>query len=273
MKNFNREISQDAGSVYRKTSYGMASAIHMIAALTKVFRLDDSVQERLNKFALNLSKFVHTLAYGSLAIEAFKDNRVLDGVAKVIDPLISNFSSIDNINLSKGISGGLNTIDFSQAHLVNKSEGMMTNLKSSFESIKNIANEIYSESPFSKERKIFLPPSQEKGHSLAFSGHLILLSSIAGLVFKPIEKIANIVRNIGAVIANTVTMYHPDNKKKLSGSLCNIYAVLDSVQKFLPEKTAEVINNINMAIYNIGIYCYGDLSHKRTVNTFDHYEE
>lgn len=250
----------------------MASALHMFAALTKIFKLENSLQERLNKFALNISKFVHTLAYGSLAIEAFKDNRMLDGVAKVLDPLISNFSSIDNINLSKGISGGLNTIDFSQAHLVNKEEGMMKNLKSSFDSMKKITSEVYSDNPFSKERKVFLAPSKEKGHSLAFSGHLILLSSIAGLVFKPIEKVANIVRNIGAVIANTVTMYHPDNKKKLSGSLCNIYAVLDSVQKFLPGNISEVINNINMAIYNIGIYCYGDLSHKRTVNTFNHYE-
>lgn len=58
-------------------------------------------------------------------------------------------------------------------------------------------------------------------------------------MFKPLEKVMNIVRNFGAVVANTVAMYHPDDQKKLSGSLFNIYAVLDSVQKFLPKPFSE----------------------------------
>lgn len=83
----------------------------------------------------------------------------------------------------------------------------------------------------------------------------------------------NLIRNIGAVIANTITMYHPDDQKKLSGSLFNVYAALDSVQKFLPEGSAEILNNINMGIYNISIYLYGNLSHRRTKNTFEHYSK
>lgn len=195
----------------------------------------------------------------------------MDAVSKILDPLMSNFSSIENINLTKGIAGGLSSLDFAQASRVSKKNGKKGNLQSNLTNMIEMAKEIYSNNPFSKQRKIFVCPSKEQGHSLALAGHTILVASSVGLIFKPLEKIMNIARNLGAVIANTITMYHPDNQKKLAGSLFNIYSALDSVQKFLPKNIAEVINNINMGIYNIAVFFYGDLSNKRTQNTFEHY--
>ena len=185
---------------------------------------------------------------------------------------MSNFSSIENMNLTKGIAGGLGVLDFAQASRATRTNGKKKNLRSSLKILKDMLKEIYSNNPLSKQRKIFVSPAKEKGHSLAFSGQLILLSSGLGLIFKPLEKVMNVARNIGAIISNTITMYHPDSQKKLCGTLFNVYAVLDSVQKFLPENIASSINNINMGLYNIAVYFYGDLSHQRTQNTFHHYQ-
>lgn len=214
---------------------------------------------------------VHSLAYGSLAIDALKDDRSMDAIVKVLDPLMSNFSSIENINLTKGISGGLGILDFAQASRVDQVNGKKQNLITSLQEVLNMAKEVYTNVLLSEKRKVFVSPEKESGHSLAFAGHLVLLSTSLGLLFKPIEKVMNIVRNLGAVVANTVTMYHPDDQKKLSSSLFNIYAALDSVQQFLPKPFSEIINNVNMGIYNIAIYYYGDLSRKRSINTFSHY--
>ncbi len=76
-----------------------------------------------------------------------------------------------------------------------------------------MAKEVYTGGLFSEKRKVFVSPENESGHSLAFAGHLVLLSTSLGLLFKPLEKVRNIVRNFGAVVANTVAMYHPDDQK------------------------------------------------------------
>lgn len=255
----------------RKFSYFFAAASHFFAVIAKLIKVNDRLQDKVNKFSLGLSKLVHTLAYGSLAVDALRDDRLIDAIAKTLDPLMSNFSSIENINLTKGIAGGLGVLDFAQAGRADKVNGKKQNLLTSCHEIWKMAKEVYTPKIFSQERKIFISPKKESGHSLAFAGHLILASTSLGLLFKPLEKIMNIARNLGAVIANTVTMYHPDDQKKLSGSLFNIYAALDSVQKFLPKPASEIINNVNMGIYNIAIYYYGDLSRKRTENNFNHY--
>lgn len=163
--------------LYRKVSYFTASGLHFIAALSKLLGLGIENQKKINGFALSLSKIVHTLAYGSLAIDAFQDNRIMDAVSKALDPLMSNFSSIENINLTKGIAGGLNTLDFAQASRVPKKNGKKENLKFNLKKMVDMAKEIYSNNPFSKNRKIFVAPGKEQGHSLACAGHLILASS------------------------------------------------------------------------------------------------
>lgn len=257
---------------YRLFSYLVASAGHLFAFATKALGMSDENQKKIDHFSLVFSKLVHSIAYGSLSLEAFKDHRTLDGISKILDPLISNFSEIENMNLSKGIAGGLNIIDFAQTQHTDKVSGIWNNLQRSLKVAKDMAKDIYKNGFFNEKRKIFLSPEQERGHSLAFSGHIVLASSIIGLLFKPVEKFANLIRNLGAVISNSVTMYHPDPQKRISGTLFNIYAALDSTQKFMPKAFADMINNVNMAIYNIAIFMYGNLSHKRTENDFKAYE-
>lgn len=260
------------GPDWRLASYGMASAFHSIAALNKLYNLNIfSSQKKIDNISLGASKIAHTLSYGYLAYEAIKDNRILDGIAKALDPLISNFSSLENINLMKGIGGGLNTIDFAQTKRVSKEGTWIDSLKSSFKAASQMVRDIYTINPLSKSSKILKFPKEEKGHTLALAGHTILFSSLLGLCFKPLNKVMNVIRHIGAFAANTVNMYHPDGQKKSAGSIFNIHSTLDALQKFLPKETADIINNLNMAIYNIAIYLYGNLSSKRTRNTFKQY--
>ncbi len=107
----------------RKFSYFLLRLLISFVVATKLLKVDDSLQKKVNSFSLGLSKLVHSLAYGSLAIVALKDDRSMDAIVKVLDPLMSNFSSIENINLTKGISGGLGILDFAQASRVDKING------------------------------------------------------------------------------------------------------------------------------------------------------
>lgn len=128
----------------RKFSYFFAAASHFFTVVTKLFKIDDSLQKKVNSFSLGLSKLVHSLAYGSLAIVALKDDRSMDAIVKVLDPLMSNFSSIENINLTKGISGGLGILDFAQASRVDKINGKRKNLITSIQEVSKMVKEVYT---------------------------------------------------------------------------------------------------------------------------------
>ena len=243
----------------------------MVSTVGKIFGLSEHSQKSIDSFALGASKVIHSINSGWLGIDALKDNRVLDGISKILDPLMSNFSSIENMNLTKGIAGCISILDLAQEKYADEDSGKLSNLRSNFSTTIKMCKDIYNSKFFSKDRKVFISPDKEKGHSFAVAGHLTLLSSIIGLTVPSLNKFMNFFRNIGGMIVNSVGMYHPDNHKKMSGSIFNIYAVLDMVQKFMPKDHAHIINNINMALYNMGIYFYGNLSHKRTVNKFKGY--
>ena len=255
----------------RLLCYSVASALHILAAMARLFGLKSDKLEVLEKFALRTSKTVHSIVYSLLAKDAFKKGRALDTVAKILDPLISNFCSVDNINLSKGFSGGLQILDFSQTKFNDHCPDFMKNLVNSFKLTKNMAKEIYNNDFFTKERKIFVDPKKEEGHSLAFSGHGVLASSILGLIFKPLNKSMNLIRNGFTMLSNTIAMQHPDSQKNISGLLFNSYSLMDTAQKFLPKPESDFLNQVNMAIYNITIFLYGDLSNKRSEGEFTNY--
>lgn len=256
---------------YRFLGYAGASMLHLFAAAARFIGFGEEKVNLFEKIALRASKAVHTVAYAVLAHQALKDNRALDALAKALDPLISNFFSIENINLSKGISGGLQLLDFSQASFNDLSNNLKENFEKSIKLTKSMAREIYNEDLFTKNRKVFVAPHKEKGHSLALSGHFVLLSSILGLAFKPLNKSMDLLRVFSSMVSNAVAMQHPDSQKNTSGLLFNVYGVLDTAQKFMPKRHSKLINHINMAVYNIAIFLYGDLSNKRSMDEFEHY--
>ncbi|NQY79077.1 MAG: hypothetical protein HRT47_02075 [Candidatus Caenarcaniphilales bacterium] len=255
----------------RLLGYSGAAALHGGAAIARLLGLKSEKLDVFEKIALRTSKTVHTIIYSLLAKDAFRKGRALDAIAKILDPLISNFSSVGNMNLSKGISGGLQILDFSQAKHGDQCPDFMKNLANSFKLTKTMAKEIYSKDSLTENRKIFVAPEKEEGHSLALSGHGVLASSILGLMFKPLNKSMNFIRNASAMLSNTIAMQHPDSQKNISGLLFNSYSVLDTVQKFLSKPKADFLNQVNMAIYNIAIFLYGDLSNKRSLEQFENY--
>ncbi|NQY79076.1 MAG: hypothetical protein HRT47_02070 [Candidatus Caenarcaniphilales bacterium] len=257
---------------YRFLGYAGASMLHLFAAAARFIGFGEEKVNLFEKVALRTSKAVHTLAYAVLAHQAFKDNRALDALAKALDPLISNFFSIENINLSKGISGGLQLLDFSQASFNDLSSNLKENLGRSIKLTKSMAKEIYNKDLFTKNRKVFVAPHKEKGHSLALSGHFVLLSSILGLAFKELNKPMDLLRVFSSMASNAVAIQHPDSQKNVSGLLFTIYGVLDSTQKLVTKNQANFINQLNMAIYDFAIFLYGDLSNKRSNSEFHNYQ-
>lgn len=258
----------------RLLAYSLPSVLHVAAAADKLLGLNIiKNQDRAQNIALNATKFANSLAYGGLSVQAFKDNRMLDAIAKFIDPVVTFFFPIEDINLARGISAGINNIDFSMAKMVPKNLGRWENLQANFEVGAKILKDIFNVKSFTKDSNIFVKPQNERGHNLALAGHLMVISSILGLAFKPLNRIMNLVKNCSGIMGNLVASYHPDPEKRLAAGLFNVSSAFDMVQKFTSKELSYIINNVNMAVYNMGLFFYGNLSNKRTENNFNHYNK
>lgn len=261
----------ELGVKSRLFAYSFAGVMHSLAGFTRILGIDDKKQKQFNKLCLNLSKAVHFYGYTALGLQAYKDNRMMDSFAKLLEPILTLFAPIEDFNLIRGIAGGIGVLDYSQAAHADKST-KKKNIETNFAALAKIAKEMLNGLFPLSQRKVFVGPEREKGHTLALGGHMITISSLLGTLFKPLAKYFNIPRNIGAIISNTVAGLHPDRDKKISGTLYNIYAGIDIVQKFLPKDIAEIVNNFNMTVFNAATFIYGNLSHKRTQETFEHYK-
>jgi hypothetical protein len=252
--------------------YNLASTLHLTAATYNIFSKNDSkINRSINKLALVSSKLVNLVDYLGHSIRAFKKNRSLDAIAKFIEPISVLLAPIGSINLVRGIGSGLSTIDYSQSSDIKDYRNFFSNLKENLITAYKMAEDIYGSGLLGKSRKIFTK-GEERGHTLAFSAHISLLSSILGFLFKDLSKYLNILRNFGAVLGNFITMSHPDKDKQSAGLLFNIYSVLDTLQKFMPDNYSSVINNLNMVFYNTGLNIFGNLSSKRSNGDFQDYE-
>lgn len=252
--------------------YDLASTLHLASAAINVFSSKESkINKFFNQFSLSASKFVNLFDYLGHSINACKNNRSFDAIAKLLEPISVLLAPIENINLVRGIGSGLSTIDYSQSSDVKDYSSFKANFIDNLNTAFKMAKEIYESGLIGKSRKIFIN-GKERGHTLAFAGHISLVSSILGLTFKSLNKYFNVIRNGGAMVANFITMSHPDKDKQHAGLLFNIYSLLDIVQKFMPENFASVVNNINMAFYNTGLHIFGNLSSKRSNGSFVDYE-
>lgn len=256
------------GGNKRLGAYLGASALHALAAAENIFSDPEKPSTKLSKIALLASNITHTIVYGKLSHQAFTKNRIFDAISKILDPLLSWLVPASEINMAKGIGSGIGLIDYGLAGRARTDQGKKTNFIESFKNWKTMMKEIFDHG-LGDNRKIFR--NKEEGHTLLLSGSIISLCSIISLMFKPLNKISTFVRNSASIISNTVTMYHPDNDKKVTGTIFNVYSVIDTLQKFTTGKLKDALNDIDMMLYNIGIFIYGGLSNKRDKGAFQHY--
>ena len=126
---------------------------------------------------------------------------------------------------------------------------------------------------FGNKRKI-MPKAKDEGHTMNFFGHLISLGSFLGVAFGAnkrnlMNKVGGVIRNLGGFLGDITMVLHGDKAFKLSGVFYAANAVIDMVQRFLPESIIDPINHFNMILNNLGTYFYADISRRRNEGSFE----
>jgi len=256
--------------------YIITSVLHGIAGLTSInnFLFSDKLKKLFDKITVSASKAVTSTTYAFLALDSFKKNRMFDFIARLLDPLFVPWMKLEDIHLARGMSAGLTLIDFSQmSKLPNKPMTKFENFFSNLKASVQMLEESFS-SGFGADRKLFVKAENDKGHTMALFGHLIMLGSMLGVFFGAnqrnlMNKIGGVIRNLGGFLGDITMILHGDESFVLSGCFYAANAVIDALQRFLPANIIDPINHFNMILNNVATYHYGKISRKRNENKFN----
>lgn len=258
---------------FPKYGYLVSSMMHAITGLNclKNF-LPKSLTDFLNTNTARVSKAVTSIRYAHLAIEALRNNKIFDFIARVLDPLFVPWMKLEDIHLARGMSAGMTLLDFTQNRLVgnaimSKTDNFFKNIKAGTKILEEIV-----QGGLGKDRKIFVGTEKDQGHTMALFGHMIFVGSLLGVMFgankrNVMNKIGGLIRNIGGFAGDMTMVQHKDPDMKRSGIFYAINAVIDALQRFLPKEIIDPINHFNMILNNIGTYFYGKISQNRNENT------
>lgn len=254
---------------FPKYGYWISSTMHAITGLNclKNF-LPKSLTDFLNTNTVRVSKAVTSIRYAHLALEALKNNKVIDFIARALDPLFVPWMKLEDIHLARGMSAGMTLLDFTQNHLVG--DGIMTKADNFFKNIKagtKILEEMV-QGGLGENRKIFVSTEQDQGHTMALFGHTIFVGSLLGVIFGAnkrnfMNKVGGLIRNVGGFAGDMTMVQHKDPDMQKAGIFYAINAVIDGLQRFLPKEIIDPINHFNMILNNIGTYFYGKISQNR----------
>lgn len=261
--------------------YILTSCLHALAGITNIKNfLPKKAKEFLDVNTVRLSKGVTSVNYFFLGIEALMKNRVLDFVARILDPIAVPWMNLEDIHLARGLSAGMTQIDNSQVDLVKKyqkGEGLMANLNAHVKAFGHMLKENLT-GGFRQHFDVFFGGKKDKGHSMALSGYLITTGSLIGVLFGANKrniwnKVGGVLRNVGGFFGDFTMMKYPEINNKISGAFYSVNAVIDALQRFLPKDIIDTVNHFNMILNNIGTYYFGQISRAKTDNKFTSYSD
>ncbi len=113
--------------------------------------------------------------------------------------------------------------------------------------------------------------NKDQGHTLVFAGTLTFLGSFLGVLFARksrdlANKIFGSIRSLGGIIADYTLLMHPDKNMKKAGVVTTLGTVIDSIQRFLPEKYINTINHLNLISSTIGSQIISNRSHEKNAD-------
>ena len=119
-----------------------------------------------------------------------------------------------------------------------------------------------------------MPKGKDEGHTMGFFGQMIAFGSFLGVAFGAnkrnlMNKVGGVIRNLGGFLGDITMILHGDKAFKLSGVFYAANAVIDAVQRFLPESIIDPINHFNMILNNLGTYFYAEVSRRRNEGSFE----
>ena len=87
------------------------------------------------------------------------------------------------------------------------------------------------------------------------------------------NKIFGTIRSIGGIIADYTLLMHPDKNMKKAGVVTTLGTVVDSVQRFLPDKYINTINHLNLINSTLGSQIISNRSHEKNANNVTVYSD
>lgn len=261
---------------FPKYGYLAACVMHAISGLTSIKQdiLPKGFKKLFDKVTVGLSKFTTSANYLSLAIEALKENRMFDFFARILDPLFVPWMKLEDIHLARGMSAGASLMDFSQNHKLKDKDrqGVIPNIIANAKATVSMIKEMI-QGGIGKNRKV-VPEGKDEGHTMHFFGQMISLGSFLGVVFGAnqrnfMNKLGGVIRNLGGFLGDITMIAHGDKAFKLSGVFYAANAVIDAVQRFLPQEIIDPINHFNMILNNLGTYFYAEISRRRNEGKFE----
>jgi hypothetical protein len=230
----------------------------VVSAGTDFVKIPELLKQAVDKYSVVLIKAVMITRYLETAVEAFKQNRIVESVGRLMGVAALPLVKLNDLTLATGLGEFIPQLDLAlegkvkqrrALNISDKPETKYENLKMWFSSLGEAYKEIFS-GGLGENRKLF-PTGKDEGHTLVMAGTLTFLGSALGMLLGAksrdlANKVFGSVRSLGGLVADYTLLTHPDSNMRKAGIVTTISSIVDGIQRFLPEKALNSINHLNL---------------------------
>ncbi len=249
--------------------------------------IPNPLTEFLEKYALKFSKIVNVSNYTYKGIEAIIGKRAWEGLSRLTYSAIVPWVPLESVFTSSGISSGTTMFEQAQRHKIKYPNATK---KSSQGNPRSLAEDLQENTKafgtmcretiqglWGKDRKIFLPQSKEKGHTMFFCAWGNFIGAVSGMLaslehHSLLGKFAAVTRNAGGIGCDWAKLIHPDINNRISAIFYSIVSILDVTKSFTSPDTSHTLSHFSMAMNNFANYYYVNTTKATTDKTYKDYK-
>ena len=239
-------------------AYAMSSLFHTaVAAALKFSGASEGTKQKMIRGATIFTKLINSLVYSDLAIDAWKNKDAFDFIGRIAEPFLNMFSTIRNYHLLRGVSASL-----TQLHILNKPHAQNDPNKSMWDNFLDNLNlsKIQLGELFSNKPGKF----RAKDHLLGFSSLMQMVTSVIAVVNGSkrniVDKVVGTLRNSAGFFCDIGLLLRKNPVEKKIGAFFGLHAIFDTMKRFVSKEHEEIIDNLIMPIYNVGMYYFGKVT-------------
>jgi hypothetical protein len=161
----------------------------VLSAVTDFKKIPQPLKQALDKYSVVLIKAAMIARYLETAVEAFKQNRVVESVGRLMGVAALPLVKLNDLTLATGLGEFIPQLDLAlegkvkqrrALNISDKPETKYENLKMWFSSLGEAYKEIFS-GGLGENRKLF-PAGKDEGHTLVTAGTLTFLGASLGML-------------------------------------------------------------------------------------------
>ncbi|NBV99316.1 MAG: hypothetical protein EBR67_07390 [Proteobacteria bacterium] len=267
--------------------YAAASLGHLIAGAGGMSEIiPKPLTEFLDKYILGFSKLVNVANYTHKGVEAVAGKRAWEGLSRLAYSAVVPFMPLESVFTASGISSGPTMFEQAQRHKIkfpNATEkdpqgtpaSALEDLQENGKAFLTMCKETFS-NLFGANRKVFIHPDKEQGHTMFLCAWGNFLGAIGGMLagsnhHSPLGKASSIIRNVGGIGCDWAKFIHPDINNKLSAIFYGVVSICDVAKSFTPKHVSHILSHFSMAMNNFANYYYVNTTKATTDKTFKDY--